>query len=86
MGAKTLTISISEEDFDYLKSDGLLSPSKIFQVALSNLKDNRANLQQELQRKRVQAEKLQQNLTKATEFIDKCGLWEKFISTEEIKI
>lgn len=41
MTAKTLTISMSEEDYEYLKEDGLLSPSKIFQVALHNIKENR---------------------------------------------
>jgi len=41
MTAKTLTISMSEEDYEYLKEDGLLSPSKIFQVALHNVRENR---------------------------------------------
>ena len=41
MVAKTLTISMSEEDYEYLKEDGLLSPSKIFQVSLHNIRENR---------------------------------------------
>ena len=41
MTAKTLTISMSQEDYEYLKQDGLLSASKIFQVALANIKINR---------------------------------------------
>jgi len=41
MVAKTLTISMSEEDWEYIKEDGLLSPSKIFQVALHNIRENR---------------------------------------------
>ncbi len=34
---------MTEENYDYLKKDDLLSPSKIFQVALANLRDNRRN-------------------------------------------
>ena len=41
MGAKTLTISVTEEDLKYLNEDDLLSPSKIFRTALYNLKKNR---------------------------------------------
>jgi len=42
--SKILSISISNEDKNYLDSDGLLSPSKIFQSALHNIKENRENL------------------------------------------
>jgi len=62
MTAKTLTISMSEADFKYLQEDDLLSPSKIFQVALNNIRESRANLQDELKRLRVANQVLQNKL------------------------
>ncbi len=62
MTAKTLTISISQADFDYLKEDGLLSPSKIFQVALSNIRESRENLKDEVKRLRIANRVLQEKL------------------------
>lgn len=44
MAAKRLSISVSEEDFEYLEKDQLLSPSKIFQQSLRTIRENRLNL------------------------------------------
>ncbi len=41
MGHKILSISVSEEDFAYLKEDGYLKPSHIFRMALKNIRENR---------------------------------------------
>ena len=49
MPAKTLTISLSEDDFNFLKKDDLLSPSKIFKVAMLNIKLSREGIQEENQ-------------------------------------
>lgn len=78
MVAKTLTISISEEDKKYLDEDGLLSPSKIFQVALSNIRDNRENLTEQLKQKRLQCNVLQEKLLKAVEILEKHQLEEEY--------
>lgn len=47
MSRKIITISISEEDYNYIKDDGYLSPSKIFQIALNNIKENRMGLKEQ---------------------------------------
>jgi hypothetical protein len=62
MGAKTLTISMSEEDFNYLREDGLLSASKIFQVALDNIKENRSSLKEQVEILQKKCQTLQYKL------------------------
>jgi len=47
MTAKTLTISLNEEDWAYLDDDDLLSPSKIFRSAMFQIKEGRSSLQKE---------------------------------------
>lgn len=47
MGAKTLTISINEEDWAYLQDNDLLSPSKIFRSAMFQIKEGRSSLKKE---------------------------------------
>lgn len=58
MVAKTLTISMSQEDFDYLQEDTLLSPSKIFQVALEGIKNNRKNLNEQVKKLQIVNDRL----------------------------
>ena len=70
MGAKTLTISMSEEDFKYLQEDGLLSASKIFQVALHNIKTNREQDVNMIKRLQNQNKVLQEKLFEAQEKIN----------------
>jgi hypothetical protein len=67
MGAKTLTISMSEEDYDYLMKDDLLSPSKIFQVALNNIREQRKNFEQRIKILQIKCDRLQEELLKANE-------------------
>jgi len=59
MAAKTLTISISQDDYDYLQEDSLLSPSKIFQVALANIKDNRKNFSDQVKKLQIANQRLE---------------------------
>ena len=47
MGAKTLTISINQEDWAYLQDDDLLSPSKIFRTAMFSIKEGRSSIKKE---------------------------------------
>jgi len=46
MTAKTLTISLNEEDWEYLQKDELLSPTAIFRSALHHIKEGRKGLEQ----------------------------------------
>ena len=73
MTAKTLTISMSEEDFKYLQEDGLLSPSKIFQVALFQLRESRASLKEENNRLIHANRVLQAKLLEATDLKGGCN-------------
>ena len=41
MSHKIISISVSEEDFSYLKQDNYLKPSHIFRIALKNIRENR---------------------------------------------
>ena len=65
MTAKILTISIPQEDMDYLNENPLLSPSKIFQVALNNLREQRKNFEAEIKQLRVANNVLQIKLLEA---------------------
>lgn len=67
MASKTLTISITQEDFDYLAQDGLLSPTSIFRVAMQQIRESRENLQEELKRLRIANKVLQDKLLEATD-------------------
>lgn len=67
MAAKTLTISVSEEDMKYLEEDGLLSPTSIFRVALENIRNSRLSLQDEIKRLRFANKVLQDKLLEATD-------------------
>lgn len=66
-----ITISISNEDKEYLNQDKLLSPSKIFQSALHNIKENRQNLRERIKQ-------LEILLQRYTNFIFEGDLKEKF--------
>lgn len=84
MASKTLTISVPEDIFEYLKEDALLSPSKIFQVAVQNIKDNRENLREELKKTVVYAKRYEVLFHKAVEFITLKGLSEDWRAYKNI--
>lgn len=65
MPSKILSISISQEDYDYLQEDGFLSPSKIFQTALNNIKESREGLAEQVKRLTVANSVLQRKLLEA---------------------
>jgi len=67
MVAKILTISIPQEDMEYLNDNPLLSPSKIFQVALNNLREQRKNFDEEIKRLQHANRVLQNKLLEATD-------------------
>lgn len=69
--SKILSISVSNEDKVYLDNDKLLSPSKIFQVALHNIKENRENLKERIKQ-------LEILLKRYGDFVFECELKEKF--------
>lgn len=65
MGSKTLTISMPEEMLAFLEDNPLLSPSKIFQVALTNVIENHKiarQTEEQLRRKIAALEKHIQSL------------------------
>lgn len=76
--SQKITISVSNEDKEYLRNDGLLSPSKIFQVALHNIKENRENLKERIR----QLEKL---LKRYADFVFDCDLVERYNKHNENK-
>lgn len=78
MASKTLTISVPQADFDYLQEDGLLSPSKIFQVALKNIKESRSDVTKEVKKLRGVNRMIQDRLLIATEILRKHGLIEEY--------
>jgi hypothetical protein len=65
MASKTLTISVTQEDYDYLNEDGLLSPTSIFRVAMQQIRESRENLQEEIKRLRIANSVLQTKLLDA---------------------
>ena len=65
MASKTLTISVTHEDYDYLNEDGLLSPTSIFRVAMQQIRESRENLQEEIKRLRIANSVLQTKLLDA---------------------
>jgi len=67
MTAKTLTISMSEKDFNYLKQDAHLKPSHIFQVALKQIKENRSSLKEQNELLLKKCNRLQEELFKLQE-------------------
>jgi len=86
MVAKTLTISIPAEDYEYLASDGLLSPSKIFQVALANIKENRKSFEEKYKRQEKVMFALQRRVFAAEEVLKEHSLIDEWEKKCEIKI
>lgn len=62
----------------FLEDNPLMSPSKIFQVALTNIIEQHKISRDDLNRARLQAERMQKMLQEATEFITIKGQWEEF--------
>lgn len=71
MVAKTLTISMSEEDYIYLGKDSMLSPSKIFQVALHNIRENRKNWDEQIKMLRMKCEVMQKKIFELNDVLEK---------------
>ena len=70
MTAKTLTISMSEEDHRFLMEDRLLSPSKIFQAAIVHIKEQRQIVSVELKGLQNQNKFLQKKLWEANDKLE----------------
>ncbi len=83
--AKIISISLNKEDYEYLKQDELLSPSKIFQVALHNIKQNRQLFEERLKKSEQIRAMIQDKLLKATEILKSHGLIDKYDKACEVK-
>lgn len=46
MATKIISISVSEEDFNYVNDDSELSPTSIYRSALHKIKENRIGLKE----------------------------------------
>jgi len=71
MVAKTLTISMSEEDYEYLKNDDLLRPSAIFQTALDNIREQRKNWDSEIKMLRAKCKVMQNKIFELQDVLEK---------------
>lgn len=71
-----------EEMMAYLDDNPDLKPSKIFQVALTNLMEDHKISRERLRTVEHAKERVQKNLLVATNFIEKKGLWEEFMKEE----
>jgi len=49
MASKIISISITEDDYNYLQQEDLLSASKIFQQALRNIREQRIGLKERIE-------------------------------------
>ena len=49
MASKIISVSIKPEDFEYLINDGGLSPSKILQSSIKQIRENRSGLKEQIQ-------------------------------------
>jgi len=84
MGSKTLTISLPSEMMGFLDENKTLSPSKLIQRAIldvqNSLKNNPMLLEanKEVERWKKFSKKLQEDLQKATNFIEDKQLWDEF--------
>lgn len=82
MTSKTLTISAPEEMLLYLADNPDLSPSKIFQMGLTNIMEEHKISRERVLQLTHAKERVQKNLLVATNFIEKKGLWEEFLKED----
>jgi len=62
MPAKTLTISVNEEDIAYLEKDVLLSPSRIFRTAMVQIRESREGLREQIRQFQKKCKILQEKV------------------------
>jgi len=76
--AKIHSISLNNELEEFISENPDLSLSKILQQALYNIKNERQHFEVKLKAAGIRNNRLQKELLKSTDFIEKEGLWKKY--------
>jgi len=84
MSTKTINISLPDDLYKFLKENSSLSASKVMQGALINIQNSLKSNPQLMEANKTildlekHAQLYQKRYLKATDFLEKKGLWEEF--------